>query len=119
VGEKELMLIGLAIILFASLLMPILHFDSLVTFGLFLFITRVGASILESMSFIYFFKKVKTEEVTNISLFNNLGSAANAIVPLVAAIVFYFTSNLYILFYIFSAFCIYAMYKAVHIKDTL
>lgn len=71
IGEKELIQIGLIIGSIATLLIPFVQTANILVWAILLFCTRVGASFVESMSSIYFFKKVNNEEAGMITLFTN------------------------------------------------
>ncbi|MEN9852582.1 MAG: hypothetical protein RI996_525 [Candidatus Parcubacteria bacterium] len=70
-GEKELIQIGLLIGSISTILIPFVQTANILVWAIILFCTRVGASFIESMSSIYFFKKVHKEEAGMITLFTN------------------------------------------------
>ncbi len=67
-GEKELMTFGLLFIALSSVIMPLLG-KSFALWSLALFLSRVGASLLEVMTDSYFFKKVGVHNTGLISIF--------------------------------------------------
>jgi MFS family permease len=88
-GEKEILISGLVIALFFTMLIPFVVSSSLVVWALILLGTRIGASFIEEMSSTYFYKKVHPDEAGVITLFNvGTRSAALIIVPLIAFVLF-------------------------------
>jgi MFS family permease len=70
-GEKELIQTGLIVGGIATLLIPFVQTANILVWAVLLFCTRVGASFVESMGSIYFFKKVENDEAGMITLFSN------------------------------------------------
>jgi MFS family permease len=91
-GEKELLTIGLVIMLLSTALIPSIGSASLLLWAAVLFATRVGASIVEIESESYFFKHVKEEDSAVISLFRMMRPISFAVAPLFAIIIFQFLS---------------------------
>ena len=92
IGEKEILVTGFLIMAMATFLIP---FITLPIFGLWaaiLFITRIGASMVEISSESYFFKHVKAEDTGLISLFRMARPLSFILAPLIAIPVLYFTS---------------------------
>lgn len=85
-GEKEILTIGLLIIGVICITIPFISSNSIVVWAFVLFMSRVGASFVESMASIYFYKKVHHSEAGLITLFNNVGSVSMIFVPVIASI---------------------------------
>ena len=80
-----------------------------------LFMTRIGASIIETTSEIYFFFHIKEEDASLISIFRDMMPLAYIIAPAVATIIFIFLPFEY-LFIILSIFLLIAIYYIPHLK---
>ncbi len=84
IGEKELLVIGTIIMSATTLVLPLSAGNGLIFIALTLFLTRVGASIVEISTESYFFKKVKEKDTTMISLFRMVRPASFLVAPLIA-----------------------------------
>ncbi len=84
IGEKELLVVGTIIMSATTLVLPLSAGKGLIFIALTLFLTRVGASIVEISTESYFFKKVKEKDTTMISLFRIVRPISFLLVPLVA-----------------------------------
>jgi MFS family permease len=87
IGEKELIFYGIIITAFFTILIPFVTTANLFVWGVLLFMTRVGASFIESMASVYFYKKIHKDEAGTITLFTTgTRSLALITVPVVATI---------------------------------
>lgn len=84
IGEKELLIIGTIIMSATTLILPLSAGKGLIFIALTLFLTRVGASIVEISTESYFFKKVKEKDTTMISLFRMVRPMSFLVAPLIA-----------------------------------
>src|SRR3972149_2289795 len=84
IGEKELLNIGIIVMSFATLAIPFLGSANFFLWAGVLFLTRVGAAMVEAMTEIYFFKKINTEDSEVISFFRNTYPVAFIFAPLIA-----------------------------------
>ena len=64
--------------------------------ALILFITRIGASIIETTSEIYFFTHIKEEEAYLLGIFRDMGPLSFIVAPLIGTMVFIFLPFKYI-----------------------
>jgi MFS family permease len=83
-GEKELLCAGFLIMAISTAVLTFLTSNSLILWGVMLFITRVGAAVIEVMAETYFFKKINTENANLISVFRMVTPTAYIIGPLLA-----------------------------------
>jgi hypothetical protein len=89
IGEKELLILGFTITGAVMLLVPFIQSTSVLVWGVVLFMSRVGASIIEAMASTYFYKKINGSEAGIITLFvNSTRSLSLIFVPLVATFIF-------------------------------
>lgn len=86
-GTRLIMTIGFIITALATLWFANNTSSSFIILAFILFLTRVGASIIEIMSETYFFKLVTEADAGVISLFRNMRSVSYIVGPLTATIV--------------------------------
>lgn len=90
VNKKILLYIGFFIIGITTSLMAFVSSLDVLIWGIVLFGTRVGASIIETTSEIYFFEKISDKDVNLISIFRDMLPVAYILAPIVATIIFFF-----------------------------
>lgn len=117
-GEKEFLLLGLGIISICLFLIPFIDSNSIFIWGGLLFISRVGAAILETMIFTYFFKKTEKSDAGLVALFGNMRTIATIAVPIVGAILLYMTGKIDYVFIATALFVAYTIIPASKIIDT-
>jgi MFS family permease len=107
IGEKKILSIGIAIGGVATLAVPFIKTPDFFLWAGILFLTRVGAAIIEAMTEIYFFKKVNGRDSEVISFYRNTYPVANIVAPVLASGILLFTSfeNLFVIlgFFVLSA----------------
>jgi len=81
IGEKEMLILGFIIAAGAVTAMALTESTALVVWGGLLFMTRVGAALIESMSETYFFKKVSAEDTHTISFFRMIQPVSYLVGP--------------------------------------
>lgn len=116
-GEKELMSVGLLIIGFALLVMPFIG-KMFWVWMLILFISRVGASLVETMTETYFFKNVKAEETGLLSIFR-LTRPTGAILGIVIGILILNLLSFEIMFFVLAVMVFLGLRESFSLKDTL
>src|SRR3989344_1677415 len=82
-GEKEMLTIGFSVMALSTFVIPFIHSSNWVVWAIVLFITRMGASLVEISNESYFFKHVKAHDTGIISIFRMLRPFAYMIVPLI------------------------------------
>lgn len=86
-GEKELLIIGFAITGIATLIFAIYGSSfSFIQIGVTLFLTRVGASIVEVMCDTYFFKHTSEKDSTMVSLYRSMMPFGYVIGPILGSL---------------------------------
>jgi MFS family permease len=115
-NERELM--GLALLLMgaATLYFARLGHTSVTLYALILFLTRAGASTLETMCESAFFKQVTDKDSEVISLYRNMMPFAYTVGPLIAAALFAFTSY-QTLFTVLGIIMLLSTFITIQIKD--
>lgn len=118
-GEKEMMIFGIIIIILSISVLPFLHTTSLFYWGLFMFISRSGAAVIEAMTYSYFYKKVHPTDISSIALFSNMGTLANITVTALAGVVLLAGGGLREIIIVYVLFALFSISKILKIKDTL
>lgn len=116
-GEKELLAAGFIITAFFTALMSLTVAADIVFWTFILFMTRVGASLIEIMTESYFFKHVGGGDNTLIGFFRIMRPAAYIAGPLVGTIALVFVDFRFI-FLILSAIVLLGLYYTSMIRDT-
>jgi len=83
-GEKELLLAGFVITGLSTAFLFFIHSHSVLVWGVALFVTRIGAALIESMTETYFFKQIDGNDTSILSIFRMLRPLAYAIGPFTA-----------------------------------
>lgn len=117
IGEKEMMALGFLIITISTSWMAFVTVSSLVVWSVIMFITRVGASLVEVTTESYFFKQTKSTDAQVISFFRITRPLAYVIGALFASLtLLYLPFNL--LFVVFALLMIPAMFFTSSIVDS-
>ncbi|MDO8471129.1 MAG: MFS transporter [bacterium] len=116
-GEKELMSTGLLITGFSLLLMPFIG-KVFWAWMLILFISRVGASLVETMTETYFFKHVKADDTGLLSIFRLTRPTGNILGIIVGVLTFNFFSY-EIMFFVLAIMVLLGLKESMSLKDTL
>ncbi len=90
VNKKTLLYLGFFTIGLTTSLIAFVSSLNTLVWGLVLFGTRVGASIIETTSEIYFFEKISDKDVNLISIFRDMLPIAYILAPIIATIIFFF-----------------------------
>lgn len=95
-GEKEMMTAGLIFMSVASIAVFFIDKPSLLVWALLLFLSRVGASLVEIMRDTYFFKKVNVGNIDLINTYRSTTPLAYMLAPIGASFILYFLPFNYI-----------------------
>jgi len=117
VNKRILLYIGFIIISISTFLIAGITTKSIILWGIVLFITRVGACIIETTSEIYFFTHIKEEEAYLLSVFRDMVPVAFIIAPLISTLIFVFLPFKF-LFIILSIILLSGLYYIPHLKHT-
>ncbi|MCA9357796.1 MFS transporter [Candidatus Kaiserbacteria bacterium] len=117
IGEKEMMGFGFLIIAIATSWMSFVTVASLLAWSIIMFISRVGASLVEVTTESYFFKQTKSSDAQIISFFRITRPLAYVLGAMLGSLaLLYFPFNL--VFIIFASLCIPAMFCTLNIEDS-
>ncbi|MCF7865661.1 MAG: MFS transporter [Candidatus Pacebacteria bacterium] len=96
--EKHVLVLGFGIMAASFMLIPFIHEKSLVLWAAVLFVSRIGASIVEVSGESYFFKHVNPSNAGFISFFRMTRSLPYFIIPPIVGLILLFTDFSYIFF---------------------
>lgn len=116
-GEKELLAVGFLIMAVTTGLISFIEIKTVALWAAVLFVTRIGAAMVEVMSETYFFKKINVARVNVISLFRAMRPWAYLLAPAVATVLLPFIPFRY-LFLILGFLMFYGVRVALALKDT-
>lgn len=86
-GEKELMILGLLIMSASTMVFAVTETTHLYVWILILLFSRIGAATVETMTFSYYFKKIKQTDIALITLFGNMRTVAVIVIPTIGFII--------------------------------
>lgn len=86
IKEKSLLAVGFAIMGISTLAMVFLPLPNVVLWGGVLFLTRIGAALVETTAEIYFFKRTTAEDSDLLSAFRDMSPLSYIIAPIAATI---------------------------------
>jgi len=116
-GEKEILTLGFVIISISTLSIPFIKSNNFIVWAAVLFMTRVGAAIVEVMNDTYFFKNVSDKNLNIINLYRTVAPISYIISPIIAtAVIFFLPFNS--LFYILGFLMLFGLRFSLAIKDT-
>ena len=116
-GEKELMVVGFLITGASLLIMPFIG-KVFLAWTVILLISRIGASLIESMTESYFFKHVSAEETGLLSIFRltrSMGNVSGVVVGTIALSLFPFEKT----FFVLAIVIFLGLKESLHLRDTL
>jgi len=116
-GEKEILTIGFIIMAIFTAIIPMIHSKSFIVIALILFMTRVGAAMVEVMNDTYFFKQINDKNLNVINIYRMSTPSAYIISLVIATILLSFIPFNYI-FYVLAIIMIFALRYSLAIKDT-
>lgn len=116
-GEKEILTTGFIIIAFSTIAMSFVTSNSLIVWAVILFITRIGASMVEIMSEVHLFKRIDADNINILGLFRSVRPVAYIISPIIASLLLLVVDFKY-LYLILGVIMIYGIKHSLSIKDT-
>lgn len=117
IGEKELLLLGIFILILSLLLFSYLTTTSALVWAAALFFSRTGAALIEAMRDSYFFKKISDRDLGFINIFRMTGPIGYILGAGTAAATIAFLPINYV-FLAFAVIMLPAFYFAASLKDT-
>lgn len=117
IGEKELLIVGFIIMAMSTGAITFISTSNIVTWSIILFMTRVGASMVETMIETYMFKKIDDGDADMLSFFRITQPLSYVIGPALASILLVFIDFKFI-FLVLGAIVLYGIRYSLIIKDT-
>lgn len=117
-GEKEILTIGFLITAISTGLISFIISQSIIVWIGILFMTRVGASMIEIMTETHLFKKIDDEDIDTMGLYRAVRPLAYIIGPIIASFLLIFINIQYI-FIVFGAVVLFGIRYSSRLKDTL
>jgi len=115
VKKRTLLYVGFIIMSVATFSIAYISTNSVAVWALALFFTRVGASIVEITSEIYFFTHVREEDAYLLGVFRDMAPVSYIIAPLLGSLVFIFLP-FKSLFIILAILVLSGLYYVTHLK---
>lgn len=106
VSRRLLLKIGFVILIVSTIIISFISSSSLSLWALLLFMTRVGASVIETTGEIYFFGHIEDKDAYLISIYRDMTPVAYLTAPLVATLVFLFLPFEYLFIVLGLIMCI-------------
>ncbi len=116
IGERKILMFGFVIMALSTLTLFFITSSSIFIWTLMLFITRIGAAIVEPMSDTYFFKHIRPENDEFISVYRSASPVAYIVAPLLALLIFYFAPAFNFIFLILGVLMFGGVYLASKIE---
>jgi len=119
IGEKEMIIGGMVFMIIFSLVVVLANTHSVLWWSVILFMTRVGAAVLEAMNEVFFFKHVDGGDVDLIDIFRDIrpvGWLAASIVSFIILVIW--PENIKIIILFTALVLLYNLRHAFVLKDT-
>jgi MFS family permease len=116
-GEKEILSIGFVIISITTIATSFVTSSNMWVWAAVLFLTRVGASMVEVMNETYFFKKTRDRDASVVSLFRMTRPISYTIAPIVASLILSLGS-IDTLFAVLGVIILYGLRYSLTLVDT-
>lgn len=116
-GEKELLSLGFVIMGLATCTLFFIKTPAVFIWMILLFITRIGASLVEMMRDSYFYKQIDFRNVNLIIFFRNTGPLAYIVSPLIAVLILIFLPFQF-LFLFLGFFMLFGLIFSLRLRDT-
>lgn len=117
-GEKEIMTLGFIIMGISTISMFFINQNIFWIWAIILFVTRIGAAMIEITNETYLFKKISDADIDILSSYRSVASLTYAIAPVVASIVLIFM-NIQYLFLILGTISLCGVLFSSKLRDTL
>lgn len=117
IGEKEMMAFGFAVIAIATSWFVFLDNSSIIAWMIAMFMTRVGASLVETTTESYFFKHTSSKDTNVIGLFRITRPLSYIFGALLGSLTLY-VFNFHFVFIILGLLMIPGLFFAMALKDT-
>lgn len=115
-SKRKILFLGICVAALATMSIPFIQKGTWIyAWAIALFFTRVGASIIETTSEIYFFSHVKEEDSNLLSFFRDMSPLAYLVGPLLGTAILSFI-NIRYMFFVLGAILLCALYYIPRLK---
>jgi MFS family permease len=112
IGERNTLMLGFLVVSLSSLFIFFIQESNLWIWAIILFITRVGAAIVEVDSDAYFFKHIKPENEEYLGVYRSTSPIAYIFGPLLASLFLFFVPRFEYLYVVLGAMMLSGIYFA-------
>ncbi len=117
-GEKEVMSVGFIVMALSTAMVPFIVAKNMLLWTALLFVSRVGASMVEIMSETYFFKKIDSARANIIGLFRTMRPLAYLVSPVIAIALFTVGLQIKYIFIALAVIMFLGLHFSLELKDT-
>lgn len=117
-GEKEILITGFLIMAVSTASITFIDKPDFILWATILFITRIGASLIEIGNETYFFKKIDSSDINALGFFRMLSPVMYTVAPLLASLLLLII-DIRFLFLILGTILLYGIKYSLALKDTL
>jgi len=117
-GEKEILCFGFIITGLTTIILTFITSNNPAIWASLLFITRIGASMIEITTESYFFKKIEADDTNILSFFRMTRPVAYVVGPLIASVLLLFLSFNYLFAILGIIITIVGLSHSLTLKDT-
>jgi len=118
-GEKEMLFIGTIIIIVTSAIMFFVPSSVLAFWIIILFVSRIGAALVESMVDSYFYKQINENDVALINFFRSTRAIAYIASAILVGITLFFFDDIQNIFVVLFVVLCVGLYPVITLKDTV
>lgn len=117
VNKKILFYIGFSIISISTASIALISSNEIITWAVVLFLTRIGASIIETTTEIFFFEEITDKDAQLLSIYRDMFPLAYIIGPVIATTIFLFMPFNKYLFLILGIIMLSGFYYIIKLKN--
>jgi len=117
-GEKEMLFLGMFILIISVWVMFVIDSTSLVFWTSIFFISRIGAALIESMQDSYFYKQINDNDVALINFFRSTRAVGYIVASLLTGVALLLVSDIHIIFIVLIIILVIGLYPIITLRDT-
>lgn len=118
-GEKEMLLIGFTIMACSLVVMYIFASASFAFWASILFVSRIGAALVEAMLDSYFYKQITEDDISIINFFRTTRATAYIVSSLVIGGVLLICGDIRLIFVVLFIVVLFGLIPTILLKDTI
>ncbi len=118
-GEKEMLFIGSVIVACSTIVMYFINSKELWIWMSILFVSRIGAALLETMQDSYFYKQINENDIALINFFRSTRAIGYIASAVFVGIMLYFFGDMKNIFIILSIIFVIGLYPIIKLVDTV